>query len=180
MDLKDNKINTKSIIYIALFITLIYISSLIRLNVFSIPFTLQTLAVMLTACFLGSKKGLYVVMIYIFMGLVGLPVFTKGGGIFYIAEHTFGYIVAFIPAVIIIGLNKAKASKNIFTLILLLFASSIVMLVIGTMYAFILLSITSNVDLSAFLTGYFLLFMPTELLKSIAAAMIYFRLKKYI
>lgn len=178
MNKQKSNIKTKDIIYISLFVTIIYISGLIRLNIFSIPFTLQTFAVMLTACFLGAKKGLFVVLIYIFSGLIGLPVFTKGGGIFYVLEPTFGYIIAFIPAVLFIGFNKNKI-KNIYMFIVLLFVAGIIMLFIGSIYVYILLSFSSGIKLSVLINGYFLLFIPAELVKSILAAIIYYRLKRF-
>lgn len=182
--MKENttrQINTKSIIYIALFVTLIYVSSLIKISVLAIPFTLQTLAVMLTGCFLGAKRGLYAVSIYILMGLIGIPVFTKGGGFFYVLEHTFGYILAFIPAVLIIGHFKKKVENKFILLVSLLFLTGVIMLLIGAVYAFVLLSLTSGVNnVSALVSGYFLAFIPAEFLKAVACAVIYNRLKKHI
>lgn len=172
-------LSTKNIIYIAMFIALIYISSLIRISVTAVPFTLQTMAVMLAACFLGVKKGLIAVGVYIIGGLIGLPLFTEGGGIVYITKHTFGYILAFIPAVIYIGSLKNKC-KNFLWLFLLLFTGGIIMLFIGALYAYILLGITTAVDVSAIFYGYFFLFIPSELIKSTAVTLIYLRLKNYL
>lgn len=172
---------TKSIIYIALFITLIFIASLIRLNIFIVPFTLQTMAVMLAACFLGGKRGLFAVLIYIFMGLIGLPVFTKGGGFGYILEPTFGYILAFVPAVVFICLFKEKVKNNYILLVVILFAGGIIILLFGALYAYLLLSLTTGINsLSGFITGYFLAFVPAEIIKALAAALIYNRLHRYM
>lgn len=51
----------------------------------------------------GKKTGLSAVILYILCGLFIFPVFALGGGISYVAQYSFGYILAFIPAVIIAG-----------------------------------------------------------------------------
>lgn len=173
------KYKTNTIIYLSLFIALIYICGIIRINIFEVPFTLQTMAVMLAACFLGAKKAVAAVLIYIIMGLAGLPLFTQGGGFMYITKYSFGYILGFIPMSLLTGLYKDKC-KNAVQLFLLLLFSGVLMLIIGALYAYILLSVTSGVDIQGIIYGYFLVFIPSEILKSIASLLIYLRLKKYL
>jgi biotin transport system substrate-specific component len=52
---------------------------------------------------LGSKLGALSQLIYVVLGLIGIPVFTKGGGLSYIFEPSFGYLIGFILAACIIG-----------------------------------------------------------------------------
>jgi biotin transport system substrate-specific component len=173
------KFNAKDLIYIAMFTALIYVSSLIKIYVLSVPFTLQTAAVMLTGCFLGAKRAFFCAGIYISAGLAGVPLFTQGGGFGYIFNHTFGYILGFIPMVIVIGVCKNKA-KTFLHLFLLLFVSGVMLLIIGALYAFILLSFTAPSAPSEVLSVYFLPFIIPELAKSFAAAALYLRLKDYV
>lgn len=59
----------------------------------------QIPVVMFVGAFLGRKYGIISVILYILLGLFVIPVFALGGGVKYIFEYGFGYILAFIPAV---------------------------------------------------------------------------------
>ena len=63
---------------------------------------------------LGSKLGALSVLLYVLLGLVGLPIFTTGGGIGYIFMPTFGYLIGFIFCAFLAGVvrEKAEASKK--------------------------------------------------------------------
>ncbi|MFN3550442.1 MAG: biotin transporter BioY [Endomicrobiia bacterium] len=67
-----------------------------------IPFTMQTFAVLFLSMLLG-RKVLYVLSLYIFEGILGFPVFSQGGGIFYILGPTGGYILGFFVAGYVCG-----------------------------------------------------------------------------
>lgn len=92
---------TKQITLSALFICLITVSAFIKIPAPFVPITLQLPVVILSAMLLGEKHGLICILVYISMGLLGLPVFSAGGGFSYIFQPTFGYIAAFIPATVI-------------------------------------------------------------------------------
>lgn len=83
----------KQITYIALFSSLIAIGAFIKIPVGNVPFTLQPLFVMLSALVLDKKSAIYSVLIYIIIGLIGIPIFARGGGIGYIFQPTFGYLL---------------------------------------------------------------------------------------
>ncbi|MCS7231982.1 MAG: biotin transporter BioY [Elusimicrobiota bacterium] len=77
-----------------------------------IPFTMQTFAVLFLSMLLG-KKVLYVLGLYIFEGILGLPVFSKGAGILYLLGPTGGYIFGFLVAGYICGtLAQQGFDKN--------------------------------------------------------------------
>ena len=97
------KFTTKDITLISLFVALITIGSKITIPSPIVPFTLQWMFVALSGMLLGSRLAPISVIVYILLGLLGLPVFTKGGGISYILSPTFGYLIGFIPASFIIG-----------------------------------------------------------------------------
>ncbi|WFO74967.1 biotin transporter BioY [Desulfurococcaceae archaeon MEX13E-LK6-19] len=67
-----------------------------------IPFTLQTLFLTYLILLLGNRSWRPVAT-YIAMGLMGLPVFAYGGGLYYVLSPTFGYIIGFLAAAIIAG-----------------------------------------------------------------------------
>lgn len=86
-------------------LSLLIVCSKLSINIGIIALTLQTFAVAIISYLLKWKKSLIVFLAYIIMGLAGIPVFSKGGGIFYVFEPSFGYIIGFALSCFIIGLN---------------------------------------------------------------------------
>lgn len=69
----------------------------------SLGVTFQIGAVLLTACLGGRNAGALAQIAYVVLGL-NLPVFTQGGGISYLKEPTFGYLLGFIAGAWVCGL----------------------------------------------------------------------------
>ena len=91
-----SKKKLKSYILVALFSALICVSSFITIPS-PIPFTLQTLAIFCSLTILGGEQGLISVILYIFLGIIGLPVFSGfSGGLGHLTGATGGYILGFI------------------------------------------------------------------------------------
>lgn len=62
----------------------------------AVPITLQTFAIMLTGAVLGSKRGFLAVLLYLAVGMIGLPIFSGGSaGLAPFAGPSVGYIAAF-------------------------------------------------------------------------------------
>ncbi|MCB5624660.1 biotin transporter BioY, partial [Bifidobacterium animalis] len=59
-------------------------------------FTLQFFFVLLAGILLGPKLGALAVLLYVVIGLLGLPIFAAGGGLAYIVRPSFGYLIGFI------------------------------------------------------------------------------------
>lgn len=78
-----------------LFAALMAVGAFIRIPVPVLPVTLQYLFTMLAGMLLGGRLGMTAVLVYIGMGLMGLPVFTEGGGIAYVLRPSFGYLIGF-------------------------------------------------------------------------------------
>ena len=113
-------------ILIGLFAALIAVCAQIQIPA-AVPFTLQTFAIFLAVGLLGGKRGTVSVVIYILLGMVGLPVFAGfKGGIAALLGTTGGYIIGFIfSALLMWALEKpvsslfgketgADSKKNIF------------------------------------------------------------------
>ena len=74
-----------------------------------VPFTLQTLAVMLAALILGPLYGGLALSVYVLAGCLGLPVFAQGAaGLGVVAGPTGGFLMAFIPAAFLIPWLQQK------------------------------------------------------------------------
>lgn len=86
----------REMILCGLFITLVAVGAFIRIPVGADVYTLQFLFTLLAGIVLGPRLGALAVGTYVLMGLVGIPVFSSGGGPGYILQPTFGYLVGFI------------------------------------------------------------------------------------
>ncbi|UPW81730.1 biotin transporter BioY [Lysinibacillus sp. Ag94] len=95
--------STLSLVMIAMFAALTAIGAFIKIPLPVVPFTLQIVFVFLAGSLLGSRNGLQSQLVYIGVGLVGLPVFTQGGGITYVLQPTFGFLIGFALAALVIG-----------------------------------------------------------------------------
>lgn len=107
------KFKTIDVVTVALAAALMCICSWIQIP-FAIPFTLQTFAVFFVALVLGAGKGFIATLIYIFLGIVGLPVFSGfQSGVGALLGPTGGYVIGFVICVLIVG---AFADKKGLTL----------------------------------------------------------------
>ena len=82
---------------------------------YTYKFIPQIPVIMFIGAFLGRRFGLISILLYIVLGLSFLPVFGLGGGPKYILEYGFGYILAYVPAMILadIVLENGFSNKNI-------------------------------------------------------------------
>lgn len=74
----------------------------------------QVPVIMFVGAFLGRRYGIASILLYILLGLFIIPVFALGGGPKYIFEYSFGYILAYIPAVFFAGsiLKSGYTNRN--------------------------------------------------------------------
>ena len=83
------------------------VSSKIKIPFYPVPMTMQTLVVLMIGIVFGWKLGLTTVSLYLFEGIIGLPVFSgtpeKGLGLVYFTGPTMGYLLGFLVAVYISG-----------------------------------------------------------------------------
>lgn len=115
--MKGKQLNTRDMVLSAMFIALITIGAFIKVPVPNMPFTLQFLFTNLAGIILGANLGGLSVLIYVLAGLIGIPVFTTGGGPGYIFYPTFGFLIGFILGTYISGKfleNREFNKKNIF------------------------------------------------------------------
>lgn len=115
--MKSKQLNTRDMVLSAMFIALITIGAFIKVPVPNMPFTLQFLFTNLAGIILGANLGGLSVLIYVLAGLIGIPVFTTGGGPGYIFYPTFGFLIGFILGTYISGKfleNREFNRKNIF------------------------------------------------------------------
>lgn len=93
---------TRSIVLCGLSIALLAVGAAIQLPLGPVPFTLQTLMLVLIALILSPKEAVVAVGGYLLLGMVGLPVFAGfKGGIGVLFGPTGGFLVGFLAAVLI-------------------------------------------------------------------------------
>ena len=100
------------------------ISSKIKVPFYPVPMTMQTLIVLVIGIGFGWKLGLATVSLYLFEGIIGLPVFSgspeKGIGLIYFTGPTMGYLLGFLVAVYVSGkfIYDNNLVKNFFKLLI--------------------------------------------------------------
>ena len=131
-----------------------------RIYLWSVPLTLQTVAVYSSGLFLGRRNGALAMLLYLALGLL-LPVFSDGGsGLAHLMGLSGGYLVAF-PLVAFVAGSLTKDSRSLGRTVLALVASSLVLFTVGVTW----LTVASDLTLRAALVNGWLLFVPFDLTK---------------
>ena len=153
------------------------ISAQVSIPIKPVPFTLQTMIVLLAGAFLGSKNGAYSQVLYILLGIIGLPVFahTADGtmGIARLIGPTGGYLLAFPLAAFVIGYLTERSQKYL-NVIVSMFAAELIIIFLGTIYLYAAY-LHNFVDAVRAGAAIFSIWM---LVKVFAAATIYFTVSK--
>lgn len=156
----------------ALLTTLCIISSKIAIPLpfTTILFTPQVLVVLLCGLVLGPSWGQLAMACYLLLGLIGLPVFSKGGGLGYVMEPSFGYALGFLPAVWLTGLLRDKVWPSLACAV-----GVCGMYAVALGYIALLTTLLGNAlpSMGTFLSAYFLAFFPMDLVKGVLAALLY-------
>ena len=136
--MQTKKMKTLDMVYIALFACLMAICSWISIPG-EVPFTLQTMGVFLAIGLLGGKRGTLAVLVYILMGVIGLPVFSGfSGGIGKLVGVTGGYIVGFLASALVMWAMEALLGKKKWVLALSMVIGLLVCYAFGTAWFMVL------------------------------------------
>ncbi|MGE5613440.1 MAG: biotin transporter BioY, partial [Bacillota bacterium] len=106
------RLKPKDLIITAMFTSLMVAGTFIRIPFPLLPVTLQTFICGLAGIIIGPKLGALSMLIYTVLGLAGIPVFAGGGGITYIFNRSFGFILGFIGASYVVGLLLQKTGRR--------------------------------------------------------------------
>lgn len=171
---------TKNITQISLFVALTVICAQISLPFGVIPFTLQTFAFFLSAAVLGFKNGIICNLIYLFLGIVGLPVFSGfRGGIGIIFGPTGGYLWGFLVSSAVIGLIADRCKKSLIITFLSMILGLSLCYIIGILQYTLLYTDGIGGFKAAFITCV-LPFIPTDAVKIFLAATICKKIKNIL
>ena len=100
---KKNRLDIKNMTMVGVFVVLIAVGAFIKFPIWFIPFSLQFIFTNLAGLILGKKYGALAVIIYAIVGLLGVPIFTAGGGIGYVFQPSFGYIIGMAVGAFVFG-----------------------------------------------------------------------------
>lgn len=136
--MKATRTKTKDMALIALFAIIIAICAWIYIPT-AIPFTMQTFGVFLAVGTLGGKRGTAAICIYLLLGIIGIPVYARGGsGIGTILGNTGGYMIAWIFSGLVMWLMEVLFGKRTWVLALSMLLGLIVCYALGTAWYMVL------------------------------------------
>ena len=160
------------------------VTGFIRIPLSPVPITLQTLVVYLSGGLLGKRWGTISQVVFLGLGVIGLPVFAHGGGLGYILQPTFGYLLAFPLAAWIIGwwMKRKNQEMHYRTLLTAYVLGLLVINILGTVYLYFILKwiVGKPMTWDHIIWSGAIIFVPGELLKIGCAATLTKRLHRYL
>ena len=185
--IRRKKNAARELCYAAVAVAMMVMCSWLSLLVGTIPFTLQTLGVCLTAGLLGAKRGTVAMFAYVLLGMFGVPVFAGfTGGAAKLLSPTGGYIIGFLAAAPIAGFSadlyaEKKDSESNLMLGWGMLLGLLVCYLFGTWW-FVMLTTPTN-PLVGVGSGFLLCvapYLPFDFVKIVIAVFLTKRLRKFI
>lgn len=171
---QKNKI--RELLLTALFAALTAVGAFVRIPVGYSSITLQFFFCCMAGFLLGPYWGAASQLVYVLLGLIGLPVFTEGGGLTYLARPGFGFLLGLIPAAFLTGLLSQKRPGTFFRQILAALLGLTALYVVGVpWFCFALKS-----GFSWEIICSCLVFLPFDLIKLLLALLLRRKLGKRI
>ena len=173
------KVSVQELIYCGIFAALIAVGAFIKVPVPVVPFTLQFLVTTLAGLLLGGKLGAFSVIAYLVLGLAGLPIFSEGGGIWYVFKPSFGYLIGFCIATYVTGTMAERMKFTIKNLLAANFTGLLIVYAAGMVYYYIICNFVIDTPIGVWpLFLYcFLLAVPGDICLCILCAFFVKRIK---
>ncbi len=168
----------RQMVYASMFGALTALGGFIVVPLQPVPVTLQTFFAGLSGVLLCASAGALSQIVYVLLGLIGLPVFAGGkAGLGTLFGPTGGYLIGFIMAAYVGGrIMQARRQPGLFWITLALVAADVVIYIFGTLQLVVVAHLT---PLQALLAGV-APFLLGDLLKLLAAVPVAVVLRKYI
>lgn len=159
--------NTRFLTRTALFAALTAAGAFIRIPLGYSSITLQFFFTAMAGCLLGPVWGPVSQAVYVALGLIGLPIFTQGGGLSYLLQPTCGFLIGLIPAAWVIGLLTAHRPPHPIRTALACLAGLTVLYAVGLPYMAVILNLYMGraMDFTAILWAGMLPFLPGDMVK---------------
>ncbi len=156
----------------ALFSALIAAGTFIKIPMFPVPMTLQTLFVFLAGLLLPPSRALSSVLLFMALGLIGLPVFTSGGGIGALLSPTGGFIFGFAAAAFTGAFLSGRKNKSFFGNLLVCLVMEVIIYLFGLPWLKISLSPVSWTKVLAVGLGPFIIGDAVKILAASSSALL--------
>ena len=159
--------------YTALFAALTAAGAFIRIPLGVSSITLQFLFTAMAGVLLGAKYGALSQLVYVALGLLGIPVFTLGGGFGYVLQPTFGFLLGLIPAAWLIGKLTENCIKP-WQLAISCAAGLAALYIVGLPYMALILNgyMGKGMNTSAIFWAGMIPFLPGDGLKIVVTALL--------
>ena len=172
---------TKMLARAALLAALTAVGAFIKIPLGYSSITLQFFFTAMAGCLLGPYWGAASQGVYVLLGLVGLPIFTMGGGLGYVFQPSFGFLLGLIPTAAVIGaLTRRNASPV--RVALACVAGLAVLYAVGVPYMALILNgyMGKGMSVSGLLWAGMLPFLPGDAIKIAVTALLCPLLRKRI
>ncbi len=172
-----SRFSARDITMIAVFAALAVVAAmLVRYGGSIVPFSLMPFVVMLAGGVLGARLGAMSMIVYILLGLVGIPVFASPpfGGPAYVLQPTFGFLPGFVGSAYVIGLLlKNREQDGLPVYFFSMVAGIAVYYLFGLAYLYFILNVYLGqaVPISKVIYIGFIPFIALDLVKAAAAAL---------
>ena len=165
----SNNAKIRFITTTALMAAVICILGPLSIPIGPVPISLTNLAIYFTMYILDTKRGVVAYLIYMLIGLVGLPVFSGfQGGPQKLFGPTGGYIIGFFPMALLIGLFVDKYYKKRVLCVIVMEAATCIAYLLGTIW----LAVSAGMTFKAALWAGVIPFIAEDLIKMVLAAVI--------
>lgn len=175
------KNKTRMMILAALFAALTAVGAFIRFPLGAMSVTLQFMFTAMAGVLLGAKWGAVSQTVYVVLGLVGLPVFTMGGGIGYVMQPSFGFLLGLIPTAWVIGRLTEKENGH-WRIALACFAGLAVLYLIGLPYMYLIMKLYLHKSITVWtaVKAGMLVYLPGDAIKIALTVLLYKPLRRAI
>lgn len=168
------KTNTRMLILAALFAALTAVGAFLRIPLGALSMSLQTFFTILAGVLLGAKWGALSQTVYVVIGLVGLPVFTMGGGPGYIFQPSFGFLLGLIPGALVTGLIAKDRGDRPAWVVLACVVGTAVIYAVGLPYMYLIFNayLGKTMTVGAAVTAGMLVYLPGDAIKIVVTALL--------
>lgn len=173
--------SARKLVYTALFAVLTAVGAFLRIPLGFSSITLQFLFTAMAGVLLGPACGALSQGVYVALGLIGLPIFTAGGGFGYVLQPTFGFLLGLIPAAAIIGAISRRSSSPL-RLALACLAGLAALYAVGVPYMALILNgyMGKGMSVSGLLWAGMIPFLPGDAIKIAVTALLCPLLRKRV
>lgn len=175
------KNKTRMMILAALFAALTAVGAFIRFPLGTMSVTLQFMFTAMAGVLPGAKWGAVSQTVYVVLGLVGLPVFTMGGGIGYVMQPSFGFLLGLIPTAWVIGRLTEKENGH-WRIALACLAGLAVLYLIGLPYMYLIMKLYLHKSITVWtaVKAGMLVYLPGDAIKIALTVLLYKPLRRAI